>query len=207
MQLGLFIFPCSMIEVTYFLGICDSQFYDLSTGLEISTHPLAQASVKTTSASTNPRVFVALIKETCPMASVVKIKFPSLFLCACKQRFWLIVTREQRVEFVLGICELYCVLCNFILNSFGRLVNMHTLSALWLHFEPMNLLSPILWHSRLTDMICNTEIKFLRFYFSQYHILVRDHLNIWVNMKTFWLLLMMLERAKYFYVILFGNST
>ena len=33
------------------------------TGLEISTRPLAQASVKTTWASKNPRLFVALITE------------------------------------------------------------------------------------------------------------------------------------------------
>ena len=39
---------------------------------------LAQASVKTTWASTNPRLFVAFIKGTHPMASAVKIKFPSL---------------------------------------------------------------------------------------------------------------------------------
>ena len=48
------------------------------TGLEIRTHPLAQASVKTTWASTNPRLFVAFIEGTRPMASAVKIKFPSL---------------------------------------------------------------------------------------------------------------------------------
>ena len=50
----------------------------VNTGLEISTRPLAQASVKTTWASTNPRLFVAFIKGTRPMASAVKIKFPSL---------------------------------------------------------------------------------------------------------------------------------
>ena len=50
------------------------------TGLEISTRPLAQASVKTTLGSTNPRLFVAFIKGTRPMASALKIKFPSLLL-------------------------------------------------------------------------------------------------------------------------------
>ena len=47
-------------------------------GLEISTHPLAQASVKTTWASTNPRLFVAFIKGTRALASAVKVKFSSL---------------------------------------------------------------------------------------------------------------------------------
>ena len=50
-----------------------------NTGLEISTHPLAPASVKTTEwASTNPRLFVAFIKGTHPVASAVKMKFPFL---------------------------------------------------------------------------------------------------------------------------------
>ena len=48
------------------------------TGLEISTRPLAQASVKTSWASTNPGLFVAFIKGTPPMEGAVKIKFPSL---------------------------------------------------------------------------------------------------------------------------------
>ena len=46
-------------------------------GLEISTRPLAQESVKTTWASTNPRVFDAFIKGTRQMARAVKIEFPS----------------------------------------------------------------------------------------------------------------------------------
>ena len=41
----------------------------------MSTCPLAQASVKTTWASTNPRLFAAFIKGTRPMAIAVKIKF------------------------------------------------------------------------------------------------------------------------------------
>ena len=52
-------------------------------GLEISTRPLAQASVKTTWASTNPRVFVAFIKGTRPMASAVKLCFHT-----CIERFY-----------------------------------------------------------------------------------------------------------------------
>ena len=55
----------------------------LWAGLEISTRPLAQVSVKTTWASTNPRLFVAFIKGTRPMASAVKIKFPSLLGVVC----------------------------------------------------------------------------------------------------------------------------
>ena len=41
-------------------------------GLEISTCPIAQASVKATWASTNPRLFAAFIKGTGPMVSAVK---------------------------------------------------------------------------------------------------------------------------------------
>ena len=51
-------------------------FKNIKTGLEISTRPLGQASVKTTWASTNPGLFVASIKG--PIASAVKIKFLSL---------------------------------------------------------------------------------------------------------------------------------
>ena len=47
---------------------------DLNAGLEISTCPLPQASVKTTWASTNPWLYFAIIKGTHPMASAVKIK-------------------------------------------------------------------------------------------------------------------------------------
>ena len=47
-------------------------------GLEISTRPLAQASVKTTWASTNLKIFVEFIKDTRPMLSAVKIKFQSM---------------------------------------------------------------------------------------------------------------------------------
>ena len=49
------------------------------TGLEISTRPLAQASVKTTWAS---RLFVAFIKGNRTVGSAVKIKFPFLSLHA-----------------------------------------------------------------------------------------------------------------------------
>ena len=59
------------------LGEC-LQTKTIVTGLEISTRPLTLASVKTTWASTNPRLFVAFIKGTRSMASAVKIKFPSL---------------------------------------------------------------------------------------------------------------------------------
>ena len=41
--------------------------YFLNAGLEITTSPLTQASLKTTWASTNPRLFVAFIKSTRPM--------------------------------------------------------------------------------------------------------------------------------------------
>lgn len=49
-----------------------------TAGLKISTRPLAQEIVKPTWACTNPTLFVAFIKGTRPMASAVKIKFPSL---------------------------------------------------------------------------------------------------------------------------------
>ena len=49
-----------------------------TAGLEINTRPLAQASVKTTWASTNLSIILAFIKGTSPMASAVKTKFPSL---------------------------------------------------------------------------------------------------------------------------------
>ena len=47
-------------------------------GREISTRPLAQASVKTPWASTNCRFSVLFLKVTRLMVSAVKIKFPSL---------------------------------------------------------------------------------------------------------------------------------
>ena len=54
----------------------------LSTGMEItcSTRPPTQVSVKMSWASANCRFFAAFLKVTRPMASAVKIKFPTLRL-------------------------------------------------------------------------------------------------------------------------------
>ena len=46
---------------------------------EISTRPLAQESVKTSWTSANCRFYGAFLKVTRPMASAVKITFPTLF--------------------------------------------------------------------------------------------------------------------------------
>ena len=53
-------------------------FFISLSGLEMSTCPLAQASVKNAWGSTNPRLFVAVIKGTRHWASAVKIKFSTL---------------------------------------------------------------------------------------------------------------------------------
>ena len=47
-------------------------------------------------ASTNLRFFVALIKDTCPMASVVKIKFPSPYLEDVKYKDFPYMFRDHR---------------------------------------------------------------------------------------------------------------
>ena len=48
------------------------------SGIEISTHPLAQPSVKTSWASKNCKFFVAFLTVTHPKASAFRITFPTL---------------------------------------------------------------------------------------------------------------------------------
>ena len=58
----------------------------------------------------------------------------------------------------------------------------------------------------LTDMICNTEIKYLRFYAFPTPHSKQESLRFCVNVKMFWQLLVTRESAKYFYVIQFCNG-
>ena len=66
------------LDVNFYIQQCQS-------GLEISTYPLAQASVKTTWASTNLSLFVAFIQGIRPMANLVlsKLSFHPWTSCFC----------------------------------------------------------------------------------------------------------------------------